>query len=229
MRPQGPILLCAATAVEARACRKGIRKPTAEGLFEVLQTGMGSQSATRRLEARLCAEGGMRPAHIVSTGFAACAGSGVGIGTWVLGTSVRGVSADRISLGPALKPYLQKTQLPWIVSDFLSRSEVALDARSEGAVDMESRALAEVARQHGVAFSILRVVSDTPQSPIPECVASFASCALAAGPRKFTYFLKGCWHALRRPVVLGQFLRRSADLPAVLAQGWEAVAREWVD
>ena len=53
------------------------------------------------------------------------------------------------------------------------------DAREPVVVDMESAALARVAARWGVAFAVVRLISDTPAHPLPAFSAPFAS-AMAA-------------------------------------------------
>ena len=85
--------------------------------------------------------------------------------------------------------------------------------------------VATLAQAHGIPFSILRLISDNPESPLPDSVGSFASLLTAESPGdRFRHFRRGFTHALSEPGTLARFFSRSAILPGALAKGWQELA-----
>src|SRR5262249_25453390 len=82
------ILVCAATSVEAKACRQGIKKSGQSDRYEILQVGMGMAHAKRTLEKRLMGSQLPRPTLVVSTGFAGSLSLSLPVGTWIYGKSI---------------------------------------------------------------------------------------------------------------------------------------------
>ena len=209
-------LLCAATSIEANACRRGILNAKAERYFDVLKTGVGKKAA-RALREYL--KDRRSVGLIVSTGFAGSRLSAISCGDWVLGTRVSNEERAELSLENSLAEVLQRTDLKWTQADYRSLAHVALaEAEIEASlVDMESYGLALVAREAQVPFQILRVVSDTRQEPLPRSLGLLASNRLA-------HKLTGMVQALQHPRELASFVLRARNLPDRLAQGWEKLA-----
>jgi nucleoside phosphorylase len=175
----GEVLVCAATATEARACRAGIDDAGAEG-FELLTTGVGPARAAEALRSRLLA--GPRPQLVVSSGFAGA--SGVAQGALVTADRLARLERSRVA-GVPLPPGLLRlapSATPLLV---LTGEDVAIGAQPvapPAAVDMESAALAAVAAEAGVPFAVLRLVSDTPERPLPALARSAARALASPSP-----------------------------------------------
>jgi hypothetical protein len=233
------LLLCAATGVEARACRKGIERAGAADRLEVLETGMGPARAAQALRERLAAGGApaggaARPDWIISTGFAGARVPGLEVGTWILGSSLRGPEGETLELMPrAMIDWLKGAHAPIRAASVYTAPQIAGEkapSLPDGveAVDMESMALARVAREHGIDFHLLRLVSDTPDRPIPLAVIELSSIAEPARP--FGDRLRGLGQGLlsvaREPQGLARFIGQTMPLPRELARMWEGIARD---
>jgi hypothetical protein len=216
------IILCAATGVEAKACRKGIGRAP----FEVLQTGMGFERAAAALSARLRV--GPRPRLVISTGFAGVRQSGIALGTWILGSGVQKPGeTKRVLESEALALALEKAGLRWSLLDYetVGEAEVVESGSAATAVDMESSALAQVAAEAGVGFQILRLTSDTPEHPLPAAIALWGSISsVPKASQKWDRWWRGSRDALAHPRRLGGFLLRGNGLVEQLSEGWAALA-----
>jgi hypothetical protein len=82
---------------------------------------------------------------------------------------------------------------------------------------MESWGLFEVARGVGIAFQVLRMITDSPEQPLPRALGSWARRRV----------LRGLGQAAAEPMELARFLARAAGFPAKLAEGWRGVAEAW--
>lgn len=200
-------LLCAATEIEAKACRKGVAH---NADFEVLKTGMGLELSAKKLLQRL--EHSPKPDRIISTGFAGSRVPNAQVGTWIQASSISMQGKDLLPL-----PLLW-TEISTI--DFLSVSELTQQI-SNHAVDMESYSLAQIARDWNIPFHILRVISDTPEEPIPSHFSHFVVGATTPNPlRKISAYLRGLNGVLTRPRLTAQYIAKSRPLPAILTSGW---------
>jgi hypothetical protein len=222
------ILICAATAVEARAVREAVTAPR----FEVLQTGMGSARAARALGARLADPTHTRPSLIISTGFAGIELLDIPLGTWVLGTEVTDATRNApLALEwQELEPRLTRANLSARRAPYRLADEVVHIEKASGthAVDMESHALAKVAREYGIPLAVLRLVSDTPEAPLPHAIGAFSRVSTGVGvTRKAGGALAGLGHTLASPLELGRFLARGAKLSKQLAGDWKAMIAVW--
>ena len=230
---KGPILLCAATRVEASACEMGLSRSGNAVRFEVLRTGMGPLQATRSLGLRLADERRPQPELIISTGFAGSRLTESVEGAWLLGSSVHADGEPAISISSRLTHVLGLSGLEHALADYFSVSEV-LGPQTEKslhgfAIDMESFSLAQIARKRGIPFEIFRLISDTPSNPIPECVREFAAVATSQSARgKLDSALRGLSALAESPVELSRFVLRSSRLPRALESGWERLARNLV-
>lgn len=213
-------LLCAATKLEAQACRRGIESSGLKEVFEICLTGIGMASANRALGKRLDRKDLPKPARVISTGFAGASDPKITVGTWILGRNVgEAKSSGRIELNwQSFKTALNETNLLLNAVEVTSLEKVdAWDRKFSQvprAVDMESFALAQTAQSHAIDFQIFRLVSDNPDAPIPEAIAHFAEKKPFEGMRS----------ALRHPLVFTYFLMRASTLPKTLSQGWKAAA-----
>jgi hypothetical protein len=208
------ILVCTATATETRACRRGLRGASG---FEVLPTGMGPERAERALANRL--KRGPRPDEIHSTGFAGSRVPRIEVGTWILATRLRGPGLAELALdSSSWKARLERAGIAHECVSLQSVERVAgagakLDSDT---VDMESSALARVARKHGIPFHVLRLVSDSPALPIPESVVDLVSGSKARGLLSLALAPRNTAH----------FVLRMRGLNVKLALAWEKLRRD---
>jgi adenosylhomocysteine nucleosidase len=130
----------------------------------VLVTGMGPRRARRALEAAL--ERRVAPHLVWSCGFA-----GGLHPSWKTGAVLFQPPAER---GPFWRDCLRQSGA--VEGRFVAAQRVAVTAEEKrrlhadtgaDAVDMESGALAEVCRERGMDFGIIRVISDAAQEDLP--------------------------------------------------------------
>jgi nucleoside phosphorylase len=225
------ILVCAATRPELDACARGIRASGAvPGAFEMLLTGVGPVRAAKRLGARL--EGGERPSLVVSSGFAGVLTAGIEVGSWVTATRVTERRSDAlVEVGEVT---LREGPEPALPCSVISSGHLLLgDAspRNAGngsalAVDMESAALAREAGKRDTVLMVLRLVSDTPQQPLPGFLAPIAAAMAATGARSMlAHAARGICSAFVDPRGVVRIVRDGAERTRELAQGWECFAR----
>lgn len=209
------VLICAATATEARACRRGVADAGLREQIEVLETGVGPERAGRRLAERLGA--GPLPSLIVSSGFAGALDEAIGSETWVTATEVHGSSAV---------PYRAARVCRWVTQDALQRKVSSPGA----AVDMESAAWARVAASHGVPFMVLRLVTDTPASPLPGFVVPMAEAMAATSTWVRARSGARCAaRAMSDPRGILRLVRRGVLWTGLLRRGWANHAPVVVD
>lgn len=148
------------------------------GTTEVIvrQTGVGLDAARDVAETEL-REG--RPAAVVSTGMAGGLSPAVGRGDAIVPDRVSFEEGDEIPVDPALRtlaaPLLpeRRSRRGLLVSvqraarTPTEKAALAAKLRAD-AVDMESAALLDTARAHGVPAVVLRAASDTAQERVPD-------------------------------------------------------------
>ena len=225
------ILVCAATRPEFDACARGIRASGAvPAAFEMLLTGVGPVHAGKRLDERL--ERGERPSLIVSSGFAGALSKGIEIGSWVTATRVtERRDGTLVDVGDVV---LREGPEPALRCNVVSSEhllEGGASPRDAGggsalAVDMESSALARESGKRDTAFMVLRLVSDTPEQPLPGFLAPFAAAMAATGARsKFAHAARGIRRALVDPRGVARVVGDGRAWTRDLARGWERFAR----
>jgi putative membrane protein len=201
LRSRGPppaVLLCAATATEAAACRRGVAGVTG---MEVLRTGVGPERAARALARRL--EQGPPPALVVSAGFAGALGSDIEAGELVTARALfRLIRAAPVPV--ALPRGVLRLAPDARAVDLATASEVVAGGITwhggPAAVDMESAALAERAAAAGARFAVLRLVTDTPRAPLPSFARVAASALAEPGAgRRAVLATRAAAEALRAP------------------------------
>lgn len=227
------ILVCAATAVEARACHLGLAHASALDRFEVLRTGMGPAAAAHALQLRLASPTRPLPEAIISSGFAGAKDAGLAWGDWVIAAELSEADATPITASGRLNERLTQA-IP--ARGVRCRSLSAVDPRDaadDGApslkrgalpsvVDMESFQLARVASEAGIPFACLRVISDTTDLPIPQGIALLAQIGMDTPPLR--QLAKAGLCVLRAPREALRFTLRSSSLPGRLRDGWGRVA-----
>jgi nucleoside phosphorylase len=230
------VLVCAATSVEANACRQGIsRGITRAGLtgrYEVLQTGMGLIQARHALKKRLTSSHLPLPSRVISTGFAGSWTNELAIGSWIFGKSVE---AQNRSLQIELENFNSPRSFSFPVNparvisieQASSKGQAHAQSTLPIAVDMESFAWAEICKARNIPFQILRLVSDNPSAPLPDAIGTFASVATAPTVQgKFQSLTRGLSQAFQEPKALAGFIARGTRLPGLLAKGWQEIASE---
>lgn len=209
------ILVCAATRTERDAVKEGIHASGATA-FEVLLSGVGPTHAARALEERL-ARGTVD--LVVSTGFAGTTDRAMARMSWVTARSLRDVDGVTLREAPA----------PASACEIVTASElveVAQKSERGVAIDMESAALARVASAHGASFMVLRLVSDTPDQPLPSFLSPFANAMASDDTRsRLRLAAKGLGAALRDPRGVATLVRDGRDWSKALREGWAIFAR----
>jgi Phosphorylase superfamily len=224
------VLVCAATRSELGACARGVgASGVASTAFEMLRTGVGPAHAARALGDRLARD--PRPGLVVSSGLAGALDAGIPVGTWVTATRVAewraGALAEvdvllREPLDGALRCHVVSSGHLYEAGD--RRGLAGLG--SPAAVDMESAALAREASKRGIPFMILRLVSDTPDHPLPAFLSPFAAAMAATDTRStLAHAARGVGSALVDPRGIARLLRDGAAWTRDIAQGWERFAR----
>ena len=214
------ILVCAATRLEAAACRDGLADAGARAA--VLRTGVGPVRAAAALAARLRA--GPLPSLVVSSGFAGALTPGIALHAVVTAAALHRIGPR--GAVPVPLPAGGLRPLEGALScQVATAAEVwgggAPGLPSPAAVDMESAALAETAAAAGIPVAVLRVVTDTPAAPFPPFVGALGA-ALAAGPTLAGLAAAGraLAGAARRPAAAVAFARSSLEAARALRAAW---------
>jgi nucleoside phosphorylase len=221
------ILICAATATEAKACEKGIKDAGLLDRFEIFQTGVGLTRAHQKLSQRLAL--GQKPLLVVSSGFAGTLSDSVLAESWVTASQVLLEETGK-AVGTQQIEFEQARGCRFISGTGIIRKKHSGDARTQSdvqdtalpiAVDMESAAIAELAERYQVPFMALRYVTDTPREPLPMFVSAFAS-AMASESKVSAIKLGalGLRDALSDPKNLAQFVIRGSRWATGLRKGW---------
>lgn len=231
------VLICAATAFEARACRKGIEAAKPNLDFSFLVTGMGLLKAKASLTQWL--ERNEKPELIISTGFCGTIETELPLGTFVSATELYEWRKDT-------PPYLVECLVPDTTTECLGRlisSEILVDYQSDlnflkqslgpGGpiiVDMESSALARVSLENGIPFRSYRFVTDCPQNSLPRFVYDLTK---AVGPdlsghvtkmQRISSIISGTRELLSEPNAALDLLRNSKQWSEGLQSRWENIA-----
>jgi nucleoside phosphorylase len=223
------VLVCAATRSELGACARGIRASGAPAAaFETLRIGVGPIHAAKSLGQRLA--NGERPNLVVSSGFVGALSAGVDVGTWVTATRVaewrNGTIVDvaEVALCRGPEPALRCS----VVSSGQLLQGGNSPRRADDsllAADMESAALAREAAGRNIAFMVLRLVSDTPEHPLPGFLLPLTTAMAATSARsKFAHAALGVRGALVDPRGVARIVREGGAWIRELARGWECFA-----
>jgi hypothetical protein len=228
------IMICAATGAEASACKKGIEAAGAiSKSFEVLHTGMGMKAARTRLAERLAALEVVRqtPKLIISSGFAGVWRGSLEIGAWVGASEFwkeerDGSAATFSKVGhPSVwTPEGVDTLCPIVSVDVIQKLPSLPEAISTGSlcVDMETAGLAQVAREKGIPFGVLRMITDTSEQPLPEFVSIFAQAIHSPElGDKVKLSGKGLQQVVADPLSVARFLKSGKKWSDWLARGWQ--------
>jgi len=231
---QRVLLVCTATRPEHQACLAGIRAAGVSRL-EALLVGVGPDHAAQRLRERL--NHGDTPSRILSTGFAGALDAGLPLGTWICAQALsewkQGALVPLAGHAPAP---LQLDEFPWLPGDVVSTDHlVGADsalrrcspsgANRARVADMESAALAREANARGIPFSVLRLVSDTPEHPLPEFLSPFTAALTSPNPRtRLSYAARGIASALADPRGVARLLATGRSLTNQLRDDFARLA-----
>jgi hypothetical protein len=227
------VLVCAATRAERDACRRGI--DAAGAGHETLLTGVGPDRAARALAERLAR--GELPELVVSSGFAGAVGPAPELASWISAISVsewNGVARSPVGgLALVLPSELRRCA---VVSSRVLVTRGARSALAAGGpettgdappvvVDMESAALARTAAGHGVAFAVVRLISDTPAHPLPAFLAPFTAALSATSvASRLALAGRGLSGALADPRGVVRLAREGAAWLRELETGWSRLS-----
>ncbi|MEW6055822.1 MAG: hypothetical protein AB1540_04335 [Bdellovibrionota bacterium] len=226
------ILVCAATSTEAKACGKGIVQSGLGSKFHLIETGVGLVKAKRALQSYL-SSASKAPRLIVSTGFAGAVSPSIRLSSWVVAHEVFEFNDQRTLSLTTKASQNEKYASLGDPCRMVSSSELALHQLTEQlqkmtasqdipfAVDMESSALSKVSASQGIPFLTLRFVTDTPEAPLPQFIAGFAS-AMAEGSlkAKLPRLLTGMVQAGVDLKGVAKLLREGPKWAEALRLGW---------
>ena len=218
------ILVCGATRTETEACRQGIRQAGLEDRFEILRCGIGQASAAESLKARL--NSGSRPSLIVSSGFAGSWSANLDTGSWISAGSLSNDLKDTIQ-GLKLIPGATPAHLISVPEILESPPKELIQGLTESliGVDMESFALALVARRAGIEFRVLRYVTDSPKHPLPAFVRHFTDVAVRKDlSSRMGSLLKGSRALITGPAEVATFMKHGIHWRSELISGWARFA-----
>ncbi|HTP26600.1 MAG TPA: hypothetical protein VMK12_13230, partial [Anaeromyxobacteraceae bacterium] len=195
--------------------------------FEVLTTGVGPPRAVEALRERLGQ--GPRPELVISSGFAGALTEGVELHAFVTASAVRWLVEGRSS--PLRLPCTPRSVRGALPCQVFSCGKVVLGGALSGfsgpaAVDMESAALAEVAAGAAIPFAVLRLVTDTPASPISPLAIHAARALSERGVRRAGGTARLVLEAARDPARAFSFVRASRNWCALLRRGWRTYAAQ---
>ncbi|MEY2601930.1 MAG: adenosylhomocysteine nucleosidase [Verrucomicrobiota bacterium] len=144
----------------------GPRETVRSRAVTILHTGVGAKNCNARLEVLLHKA---RPSLVISSGFAGGVSEELGIGDLVLAHNFSDpallANAEQIlrDREPRVVKLFTSTS---IIDSVAARNEIAR-AADAAAVDMETGAIADVCKIHGVPLLSLRIISDTVSQPFP--------------------------------------------------------------
>ena len=132
----------------------------------ILHTGVGAKACNARLEILLHKT---RPGLVISSGFAGGVSEQLRVGDLILAQNFSdpGLLANAERILRDRQPQVVKlfTSIS-IIDSVTERNEIAR-AADAAAVDMETGAIADVCKIHGVPLLSVRIISDTAKQPFP--------------------------------------------------------------
>lgn len=205
--------------------------------FEFLLTSIGPERAAKSLQEYLTYQVSVTEpvSLVISTGFAGAFIEGSKAGDFFI--------ADSVALDDA--PVVFQQPVPTILDAFgdarrapfrttsrlvnLSQPKGSLDGVAGKVIEMESAALAQVCARASIPFVSFRCISDTPSTPLPGFVNSWADVlqqpGVVAGAKAVTHTVG---FMAKNPVIFSQFLKHGMDLKKTLETRWKEVAERLV-
>jgi adenosylhomocysteine nucleosidase len=195
----------------------------------VVETGAGPQAAAQALDWLFSKpkldQVPYEPKLLLFAGFAGSLVNDLHVGDLVLATDIVDLDGNR---WPATwpgerqpgtwQPSLRRGILlssPYLVGEPKKKRNLG-QAHGALAVDMESAAFARICGQHGIPFGCLRAISDDMDTPLSPVLVKL----LAGGRIAWRHVLAAL---LRRPALLGEFMRLSRDTRAASDQLGKAI------
>jgi adenosylhomocysteine nucleosidase len=132
----------------------------------ILHTGVGAKHCSARLEILLHKT---RPSLVISSGFAGGVSEELRAGDLILARNFSdpGLLANAERLLREREPRLVKLFTSTSIIDSVAERNEIAQAAGAAAVDMETGAIADVCKVHGVPLLSLRIISDTATEPFP--------------------------------------------------------------
>lgn len=133
---------------------------------EIVHTGVGEKSCRRRVEPYLQER---RPRCLISSGFAGATGNDLAVGQLVLAENFSDPRLLSVAERILQDLTVQKIKLftsSAIVDSTMERNAIGQQHMSQ-AVDMETAVIAQFCAAHGVPMLSMRVITDTPEEPLP--------------------------------------------------------------
>jgi hypothetical protein len=164
----------------------------------------------------------------VSSGFAGALSPRIALSSWI--TALRIVEWNGVERIPVKGVALADGPSGLLPCEVLSSSRLVnvgtpmppLDGERPLVVDMESAALAREATRRGVRFSVLRLISDTPQRPLPPFMSPFAAAMASTTTRaRVSLVGRGLRAALADPRAVVRLLDEAPSWLRLLERGWE--------
>lgn len=230
MPEQKEILVCTATPQEEKACRLGIQASGFEDAFRVLRTGIGLNLARSALTEFLSR--GNKPSLIVSTGFAGAITPKIpDLYSWI--TAQKVFSEEKEIQGINIQQHIPDTtmcaliSLPHVFRQGKSVPDVLGSLKQPLAVDMESATLALVSGQYRIPFMVLRMITDTPQEPLPELLCTLSDILLTPNSRGKLQSGILSFNEVRKDIPgLVRIVRKIGIWSRLLKEGWIKYAPE---
>jgi nucleoside phosphorylase len=222
------VLVCTATRAEHDACGRGIRASSRPD-HELLLSGAGPARASRSLADRLAR--GLLPDLVVSSGFAGALSPSLAMSSWI--TGIRISEWNGFARVPVEGVAIVEGPSDLVRCDVLSSTALlspsSLTPAHPGStplvVDMESAALAREAGRKGVAFAVVRVISDTPSHPLPSFLSPFASALSATtATSRLAFATRALGKAIADPRGVARLVTDSATWLQALEEGWRTLA-----
>ena len=223
------VLVCAATRAEHDACRRGIAASARPTDLELLLTGVGPLRAAHSLAARLAHGHLPLPELVVSSGFAGALSPTLAIASWI--TGIRVSEWNGLMRVPVEGVAIVEGPSDLERCDVLSSTAIltgispAPPGSTPLVVDMESAALAREAGRRGIAFSVVRLISDTPSHPLPAFLSPLSSALSATSTAsRLTHATRAVCRALVNPRAVARLMKESATWLTELELGWQRFA-----
>jgi nucleoside phosphorylase len=189
--------------------------------------------AARRLRERL--DNGPPPARVVSTGFAGALSGGVPLGAWISAHALFEWRDGTLSALASVSPLVEAPKtFECLPCDVVSTTRLVgrdsplrrLESSRPLVADMESAALAREAAARAIAFSVLRLISDTPDHPLPEFLEPFTAAMAGADARARVLFTaRGVGSALTDPLGVARLVSTGRSLTKQLGSDFARLAR----